>query len=334
MVATIKTLAKETGLSLTTVSKYLNGGNVLSENKIAIEKAIKKYNYKLNYVAKTLKTGHTDTVGIVLPSFLDVYHTSLFHYVEVFLRKNGFSIQIFGSGDTLDAEKNAIQNLLARRVDAIFMLPVYGAKENANDIISRGVPLVIGDQFLEGVDADYVLFDNKKISSDAVRVLIEAGHKRIAVVGADRKYYTANQRYLGYLEAMAEANIEIIPEYQIFCSDFKTDESKDVVCQLLDLEEPPTAFFATNFYSTVGMISAFHERGLRMGEDISAVGYDSRFILDLVNPKLTIVEQPIEEAGRQISELICKKLRQENNDKKEQIIIPSKLIIGKSVGRI
>ena len=81
MAATIKTIAKETGLSLTTVSKYLNGGNVLAENKVAIEAAIKKCGYRINYIAKNLKTGHTNTVGAVLPSFQDVFHTGLFFFL-------------------------------------------------------------------------------------------------------------------------------------------------------------------------------------------------------------------------------------------------------------
>ena len=124
MAVTIKTIAKETGLSLTTVSKYLNGGNVLAENKALIEASIKKNGYRVNYIAKTLKTGQTNTIGVVLPSFQDVFHTQLFHYLEYYLQRKGYSIQIVGSGGTLETEKNTT---FTKELIALFDVLVDGA---------------------------------------------------------------------------------------------------------------------------------------------------------------------------------------------------------------
>lgn len=332
MAATIKTIAKETGLSLTTVSKYLNGGNVLDENRVAIEAAIKKCGYHINYIAKNLKTGHTNTVGVVLPSFQDVFHTGLFHYVECFLREKGYSVQIVGSGGTLEDEKRSIMTLLNRQVDAIFLLPIHGAAENARYVVENGTPLIVGDQFLEGVDADFVLFDNFNASLSAIDTLIAAGHTKIAFIGVDRKYYTANQRYLGYREAMRRNGIEPHEEYEQLCPDFNIALAKEATCKVLDLPDPPTALFATNFYMTVGMISALNERGMKLGEDISAIGYDSLFVSDLVYPKLTLVDQPLEEAGRRIADAIFASIARKNQFAEHHaILIPAKIIEGNSI---
>ena len=335
MAVTIKTIAKETGLSLTTVSKYLNGGNVLAENKALIEASIKKNGYRVNYIAKTLKTGQTNTIGVVLPSFQDVFHTQLFHYLEYYLQCKGYSIQIVGSGGTLETEKKSIMTLLSRQVDAIFLLPIYGAVENANYVVENGVPLIIGDQYIENVDADFVLFDNFSASKKAVKMLIKAGHKKIAFLGVDRKYYTANQRFAGYREAMFKNGLVPRNEYEILCPDFQIEMAKEGVKQLLDLPDPPTAIFATNFYMTMGMISVFNERNLKLGQDISAIGYDSLFISDMVYPKLTLVEQPIEDAGRQIAEIIIQRVnRKKEKSELKTVMIPTVLIEGDSIKKL
>ena len=335
MAVTIKTIAKETGLSLTTVSKYLNGGNVLKENKALIEASIKKNGYRVNYIAKTLKTGQTNTIGVVLPSFQDVFHTHLFHYLEYFLQKRGYSVQIVGSGGTLETEKKSIMTLLSRQVDAIFLLPIHGAVENIKYIVQNNVPLIIGDQYIEGVDADFVLFDNFSASEKAVKRLIDAGHKKIAFLGVDRKYYTANQRFAGYHDVMLKNGLVPRSEYEVLCSDFQIEMAKEGVNKLLNLPDPPTAIFATNFYMTVGMISVFNERNLKLGRDISAIGYDSMFISDMVYPKLTLVEQPIEDAGRAIADIIIQRVtgKKEKGEFKT-VMIPTILVEGDSVKTI
>ena len=332
MAATIKTIAKETGLSLTTVSKYLNGGNVLVENKVAIEAAIKKCGYRINYIAKNLKTGHTNTVGAVLPSFQDVFHTGLFHYVEYYLRQKGYSVQIVGSGGTLEDEKRSIITLLNRQVDAIFLLPIHGATENARYVVENGMPLIVGDQYLEGADADFVLFDNFNASLSAVETLIEAGHDKISFIGVDRKYYTANQRYMGYREALRRHNIAPCAEYEKLCSDFNIAYAKEATRAVLDMPDPPTALFATNFYMTVGMVSVLNERGMKLGQDISAIGYDSLIVSDLVYPKLTLVDQPLEEAGKRIAEaVIAGIVHREERPNHRTIVIPANIVEGNSI---
>lgn len=335
MAATIKTIAKETGLSLTTVSKYLNGGNVLAENKALIEASIQRNGYHINYIAKNLKTGHTNTVGVVLPSFQDVFHTELFHYVEFYLREKGYLVQIVGSGGTLETEKNSIITLINRQVDAIFLLPIHGAAENAEYVIQSHVPLIVGDQFLEGVNADFVLFDNYNAGRQAVQTLIDAGHKKIAFIGVDCKYYTARERFAGYRDTMLENGLAPRAEYEVLCSDFKIELAKEAVRKVLDLPDAPTAIFATNFYMTVGMISVFNERGLKMGVDISAIGYDSLFISDMVYPKLTLIEQPLEKAGRLISEVIVQRiLHKQDKPEMNKVMIPTVLLQGKSIKKI
>ncbi len=335
MAATIKTIAKETGLSLTTVSKYLNGGTVLAENKALIDASIKRNGYHINYIAKNLKTGHTNTVGVVLPSFQDVFHTGLFHYVEYYLREKGYSVQIVGSGGTLENEKKSIMTLINRQVDAIFLLPIHGADENARYVLQNNVPLIVGDQYLEGVNADFVLFDNYNASKTAVQKLIDAGHKKIAFIGTDIKYYTANERHRGYRETLIENGIPIKEEYEVLCSDFNIEMAKEGMRKILNLPKPPTAIFATNLYMTIGMISVLNERNMKLGQDISAIGYDSIFISDIVQPKLTLIEQPLDKAGKLIADVIVGRMKQKDEKQELKIYeIPTTLIEGDSVKNI
>lgn len=333
--ATIKTLSEETGLSVTTVSKYLNGGNVLAPNREAIEKAIRKYNFHINYIARYLKTSHTNTVGIVLPSFKDVFHTGLFHYVEAYLREYGYSVQIVGSGGTLENERAAITTLINRKVDAIFLFPILGAVDNANYVITADIPLVVGDQFLEGVNADFVLYNNMEISKKAMDILLQNGHSKIALVGADKKYYTANERFLGYQKSLIDNDIAINPNYIKESEDFDFSLAKESVTELLEMKDPPTAIFTTNYYMTIGAIAAINDKGLKIGSDISIIGYDSIYLSEIVSPKLTIIEQPFEEAGKAIADILVKRINCGNyNYDREKIFIQSKLHEGKSVKKL
>jgi len=159
--------------------------------------------------------------------------------------------------------------------------------------------------------------------------------KKIAFLGVDCKYYTANQRFAGYREAMLKSGLVPREEYEIHCSDFKIEMAKEGVNKLLNLPDPPTAIFATNFYMTVGMISVLNERNLKIGQDISVIGYDSLFVSDMVYPKLTLVEQPIEEAEKQIADIIIQRVvrKKEKGDSKT-IMIPTVLIEGESIKKI
>ena len=214
-------------------------------------------------------------------------------------------------------------------------MPIHGAAENAEYVIQSHVPLIVGDQFLEGVNADFVLFDNYNAGRQAVQTLIDAGHKKIAFIGVDCKYYTARERFAGYRDTMLENGLAPREEYEVLCSDFKIELAKEAVRKVLDLPDAPTAIFATNFYMTVGMISVFNERGLKMGVDISAIGYDSLFISDMVYPKLTLIEQPLEKAGRLISEVVVQRiLHKKDKPEMNKVMIPTVLLQGKSVKKI
>ena len=186
MPATIKDIKEFTGLSLATISKYLNGGNVLPENRVKIEKAIKELHYEVNEIARGLVTNKTRTVGICVFSISSPFSGMILHHVGMALRKNGYGMLIVDSCEDKEIERKNIKYLVSRKVDGIIVLPVASKGEFLKPAIDADVPIVLLDRALSDSQYDCVRIDNRKSTYYAMQELIKRNHKKIAVIASER----------------------------------------------------------------------------------------------------------------------------------------------------
>ena len=330
--ATIKDVAKETGLGLATISKYINGGNVREKNKIAIDGAIEKLGFTANAFARGLKTGKSHTIGVVIPELGNIFITTIITAMADVLREKGYGVIVCDCRTDEILEGEMVRFLLEKRVDGIVNMPVSKDGDYMQPAIEGGIPVVLLDRMINELigNVSAVLVDNVSASSAAVKLLLDAGHKDIGIILGPQDIFTSQQRLLGYNQMLIQNAIQPNDSYVIY-SDYSVQGGYESMKQLLECSKM-TAVFSTNYEMTLGAIIALNEQGIQVPEQISFVGFDNMQISQVVQPKLTVVSQPLKEIGEQAAEILLSKLLGEADKVTPQIItLSTEIAKGKSI---
>ena len=208
MAATIKDIAKETGLGLATISSYLNGGNVREKNRQKIEAAIEELHFEVNEVARGLKTNKTKMVGIIIPELNNIFCAEIITEVEDILRAHGYATMICDCRTDAKREEEAVDFLNKRRVDGLILMPSSSSGKYLRTFMSKSKPVILLDRKFQDLECDSVLVDNSGAAKDAVRRLIQAGHEKIGIIAGPEDLFTAEERLAGYREGLKEAGIK------------------------------------------------------------------------------------------------------------------------------
>lgn len=313
MVATIKDIAKHTGLGLATISSYLNGGNVREENRKKIEAAIKELNFEVNEVARGLKTNKTKTIGVVIPELNNSFCTEIIIGMEDILRNHGYATIVCDCRTNKDLEKNAVDFLFRKRVDGIINMPVNSDGSHLLSFHKAMKPIVLIDRKVDGIDGDYVLVDNLTAAKNATQKLIDNGHTKIGMIAGPEDIFTARERMLGYKIALMEAGI-VQEERLIEHGDYTINGGSGCLRNLIKNHKDMTAVFVSNYEMTLGAVIGINELGVKIPEELSVIGFDNAEFARACNPKLTIVTQPTEEIAKNVAELILKRIEENSSD--------------------
>lgn len=328
--ATIKDIAKETSLSLGTISKYINGGNVLEENRVLIEAAIKKLDFKVNGLARGLKTNRTMVIGVLIPNLGNIFSTSIISNIENVLLQNGYSTIICDYKEDPALENEKLNFLLNKMVDGMVIMPLKCDERQVADIVAKGTPVVLIDRMIHGVRCDMVLVDNFNASYNAVEHLIMNGHKRIGIIVGPENIYTAQERLKGYIRVHEDYAMEI-DRNLVKYGDYKLQSGYDSLIGLLNLDNPPTAVYVTNYEMTLGAIIAINERNLKIPDELSFIGFDNLELARIVKPSLSVVVQPMEQIGETVAQILLKRLKGDRTDFPVVERLKTNLLIKESV---
>ena len=238
MAATIRDIKKRTALSLATISKYLNGGNVLPENRILIEEAINELHYEVNELARGLVTHKTKTIGVLVYDIQCLFVGSMLHYLGMELHKKGYGMLICDSCNDEKLQKENLQFLLSRKVDGILVFAVGMHGKFLHAAKKANVPVVLVDRSFQDEEYDCVEVDNRTAIYRATNKLIENHHKKIAVIASNIEY-TGRERVKGYSDAMNQAGLEIPKEY-CKLGGHSFEHGYRGMKELLELEDRPT----------------------------------------------------------------------------------------------
>lgn len=307
MAATLKDLAKATGLSLATLSKYINGGRVLEKNKIAIEAAIDELGYHVNTTARSLKTRRSMTVGVLIPDLENVFSTRIVSCLENKLLQAGYSTLVcdYRSDEKLERERFGF--LVERQIDGLLLMPTKTQAEDLKLLKARQIPVVLIDRPILDSDCDAVLINNREAAYDAVTRLIENGHRRIAIISGPKGIYTADERLQGYHDAIKAAGI---PEDERLIREGRYDVASGYQMMQDLMKEPvcPTAVFITNHEMTFGAILALQSLGIIIPEQLSVIGFDNQELSSILTPHLSIVLQPLRQIGEKAAHLLLSRM--------------------------
>lgn len=312
--ATIKDIAKETGLGLATISKYLNGGHVLEKNRIAIEHAIDKLGYTVNEVARGLKTSRSRTIGVVIPELSNLFITTIVTVIEDILRKSGYAVIICDCRTDETQEEEAVQFLVRKQVDGIINMPVGRSGMHLAPALNKGLPVVLLDRLTETNtnNVNAVLVDNVLAAQNATLELLNAGHQNIGIILGPQDVYTSRQRLAGYTTALQKQGLA--PKDKLVAySDYTVQGGYESMKHLLG-EREMSAVFVTNYEMTLGAIIAINETGIQIPQRLSFIGFDNLHLSQVVRPKLTIVTQPLEEIGTNAAKILLERLAEGGAD--------------------
>ena len=337
MAATIKDIKEVTGLSLATISKYLNGGNLLPENRAKIEKAIEELHYEVNEMARGLVTSKSRLIGVVVFDIANVFTCTLLKYLGARFREAGYAAMICDSQNDVQVEADNIRFLIGKKVDGMIVIPVGASSAFPEPARRAGIPVVLMDRSIDGAGVDCVKVNNKETSYKAVEMLYDYGHRRIAIIGSDQEL-TGMERLEGCLQFLKEKNIDTPSEY-LKLGRHSIEHGYNGMQELLGLEEPPTAVFMGNFEIILGAVMAVNESPLQCPADISLIGFDDLIISNLSNPRLTLVVQPLQALADSAADLLLKKIDPTSDEKKVpepqgDLILQARIVEGNSIARL
>lgn len=315
--STLKYIAKEMGISVSTVSRALNGKSVVKEEtRQKVQEMAKKYAYVPNEVARSLQKSSTETIAVVLPDISETFFAKIVKELENVMMRHGYMIILADTHERADKEIKYVEMLYRRRVDALVLATVDCSGESAKPFLESGTPVVFIDNIPDIDNIDVITVDNIGASKVAVEHLLSSGHHKIAVILGSKTETTGIERLEGYRQALNESG-EDVDDKLVEYGDYKMDSGYEAMKRLLQnrAETDFSAVYVTSEKMTYGAIRAIREAGLKIPEDLSLIGFDIHNLIDDRQQMITTVCQPEETIGRKVGELL---LRQLKNDGEEQ----------------
>jgi LacI family transcriptional regulator len=320
--ATISDVARYAGVSPATVSRYLKGVPVRASERV--QDAIATLDFRPSVLARSLKSGVTMTIGLVIPDVTNPFFAAAVKGVESVSRQAGYTTSLFNADESVERESELVEEL-AERVDGLILAPVNEEDPVPERARQRGLPIVFLDRDVPRSAFDAVLIDNHGGGRLAAEHLLEHGHERIAIITGPLGSTPGKGRFEGFSEALGEAGIELAPEYAQ-SSDFRRDGGYQAMLQLLGLAKPPTAVFVTNNLMTIGALHALHDVGVQVPEQLSIIGFDDLDLADLLAPPLTVVDRPMEGQGVLAMRLLLSRLDGTYTGEPRRIVLETRLL--------
>jgi LacI family transcriptional regulator len=328
---TIRQVAELAGVSIATVSRVLNGrGDVADETRDLVTKVIRENGYTANRSARGLSGGRTGLVGVLVPLVYPAYFSAILSGAAEALSERDLQIVLSPTGHEHDREVSVLGRLHGLTDGALIILPEESTEE-LERLLDRGYrfvvldPLMPLDERIPSVSAAHT-----SGADQAMRHLLELGHRRIAQITGPRGWLATEERRRGYRAALAAAGILPDPRLEVE-SEPEIGPGREAAERLLGGAEPPTAIFAFNDNIAIGVLQAARSRGLRVPEDVSVVGFDDVEPATIVTPALTTVRQPLAEMGRTGVSLLMRLLERQRFETLH-VELATRLVVRDSTG--
>jgi len=329
----MREVARHARVSLATVSYVINQGPrpVSAELRGRVLAAIEDLNY--HPPARGRRRSRPLVIGLVVPDATTNFFGSAMRGVERVVCPDGHHVVTASSGEDPTRERQLIQALLRRRVDGLIVTPCCGVSPLIEQLPQRGLAVVLMDRDGGSTALPRVTINNYQSAFQAVRLLWESGHTRIALVNGPDHIDTARERLRGYTAALAFAGLPMRPEL-VQTGPFGFDHGLQATRILLGLAEPPSAIFGSSADLTSGVLWGLRERRLRVPDDIALVGYGDPVWASLVTPPLTVIEQPTGLLGEAAARLLLAGIGKEPSPTNQQVVLESRLILRESHWRV
>jgi LacI family transcriptional regulator len=330
---TMADVAEIAQVSVSTVSHVVNGTRTVSEDlRVRVMDAIKESGFFPNTVARSLATSDTHLIGIVMPALTCPYFVPVVTALDRAGRRHGYSSVLADSGERVQDECDAVKILLSRRVDGMVIAPTFGDTEAVLDLLAaEGVPTVLIDRF--GDDRfDQVGVENIDATTELVEHLAKIGHTKILFVGGMKGLSTSTERVEGYRVGLERSGLEF-QEGLVLLGGPVATRARRAVDLLVRSKDRPTAIVSGTNQMTVDILRALRIHGLRVPEDIALVGYDDFDFADVLQPRMTVIAQPITAIADSAVKLLIRRITgKTSNSSRESIRIAPTFVHRDSCG--
>ncbi|MHB1485450.1 MAG: LacI family DNA-binding transcriptional regulator [Saccharofermentanales bacterium] len=322
---TIKDVAAKANVSVATVSRVINNdASVSPSTKENVLKIIRDMDYSPNILGRHLRKSHTKNVLVMIPSISNQFYSKIITRIESVARKSGYTTLLCMSHNDRELELKYLEMLVTRVVDGMIFLTSQLTASEIEDISSKH-PVVQCCEYIEGSNTDIVSIDNETAAFDAVSSLAGMGHRSIAFFGAKERYTSAVLRENGYLRALASHGIRIDSSL-IFHDGYSYLSGQNMVMEMLRLKEMPTAGFCISDSIAIGCIRKLIEKGIKVPDDFSVIGFDDTSIAKMYCPSISTVAQPQADIGEMAMDLLVRRMNR-TADSPAAHILPHRIIL-------
>jgi DNA-binding LacI/PurR family transcriptional regulator len=327
----LKDLADELGISISTVSRALKNNPMISPE---LTQKIKELAIKMNYIPNPLAMGllrqQTKMIGVIVPDLVTHFYSSIISGIEEVAKENGYFIIIASSNESLEKEIESVNNLLKSRVEGLIVCISQETNtfEHFEKLVQNEIPLVFFDRVPELPEVPSVTVDGVEAAKNVTRHFFENGCCRIAYISGPEHLNISKHRKEGYLKGLQECGLQMIPDLLVECN-LNADEAAITTQKLLSLNQIPDAIFGINDTIVFAAMKEIRKHKLKIPEDIALVGFTDEFHSTVVEPALTSVTHPTLQMGREAARLFFESIKNEENFA-EKVVLPTKLVVRES----
>ncbi|MEE1086196.1 MAG: LacI family DNA-binding transcriptional regulator [Schaedlerella sp.] len=327
----IKDVAKIAGVSSATVSRVLNNsGPVKEDTRQRILKIIEEGGYTPNALARSLSKGDMmNNIGLMIPDINNSFFSMIAKGVGKIAVNYGYNLFLFGTNESTESEQRMLQTVKEQRLKGLLIAPVVeNNKENASLLMNLGIPVVLIDRDITGVEFDGVFSNDTEGAFRAVESLIQSGHRKIAQIIGPLTTKPGRTRYQGYMDAMNFYGIPVDRKYTV-SGMFKQDEGYRAMKKLMELPDPPTAIFSANNLMSIGVLQYMKEHGLKVRRDISLIGFDDIEVLQYTELGFSVVNRPVIDMGSEAMQLLHERIIEPHDSERvrKTITLGTRLIL-------
>ena len=335
---TLKQIAEQLNISITTVSKALKGyTDVSKKTKKKVQKLAKKLNYVPNSYAVNLRTKSSKTIGVIVPTTVHHFFSNVLKGIITVAEKKGYLVILLQSNEDFKLEKKQINLLLNKGIDGVLisLSNKTNSYKHLEKVMDQEIPLVLFDKITKSIHCSKVIINDRKASYDAVTYLIKKGYKRIAHFRGDLNPQNSIDRFLGYKQALLDNNITFDQKLVYLCNNNKDFEDGYNNAKKLFEEDKHTvdAIFTITDVVATGVLKYLNDHQIKIPEEVALFGFSNWFMSSVVSPSISTVNQPAEEMGKKAVKILLNEIK---NKKKKiafdyaTIVLPTELVIRES----
>ncbi|WP_439555647.1 LacI family DNA-binding transcriptional regulator [Dyadobacter sp.] len=328
--ASLKDIAQKAGVSTALVSYVLNGKERETRVGEAIAKKIREIalelNYQPNHLAKSLRSGKTHTIGLIIADISNPFFANIARVVEDEAKRNGYTVIIGSCDENADKSWDLLNVLINRQVDGIIIVSSEGSESQIQYLKERKIPFVLLDRHFPEIQTDFVATNNYKASYDAGIHLINGGYTRIGIIAYDSKMYHMEERVRGYKQALAASQIRFQDEWlKQVRFDKMEGQVRIAIDQVLSLPEPVEALIFATYGLAINGLRYINELRLKVPQDLAIVSFGQAEVFDLYYCPISYLRQPLELLGKTAVEFLLAKLVNPEEEVR-QILMEARLI--------